>query len=216
MSARLFIVFLRRPGKDDRRTDPFWEFGSFGCTGCHDDNLLNPKKRHLETDDRLAFVQGGPQGCKLLLITPPVKRKDHGTTKVEIRWDRSAKPFRYASARAPVLTKPGMKNSVLVELGKLVNTANRSTASGKLASRFRTRCQPLDGKAAQELLRLFERARDGAAPADFIEHYTDALPRPDYRLSMKERRREYADLLAKLNASPSSARCRPERRGCHR
>ncbi len=215
MSARLFIVFLRRPGKGDRRTDPFWEFGSFGCTGCHHDNLLNPKKRHLETKDRLAFVQGGPQGCKLLLITPPVERKDHGKIKVEIRWDKLVMPFRYASPRAPVLTEPETKNTALVELGKLVNTANRSTASAKLASHFRSRCQPLDAKAAQELLRLFEGARKGAVPADFIKHYTDALPRSDCRfLTPKERQQEYDDLLEELDVPPSFARCRPKRRGC--
>jgi len=215
MSARLFIVFLRRPEKGDRRTDPFWEFGSFGCTGCHHNNLLTPKKRHLETGDRLAFVQGGPQGCKLLLITPPVKREDHGSKRVEILWHKSAKPFCYASPHAPVLTKPETKNTVLVELGKLVNKANRSTASAKLASHFRSRCQPLDAKAAQELLRLFEGAWKGAVPADFIKHYTDALPRSDCRLlTPKERQQEYDDLLEDLDASPSFARCRPERRGC--
>ena len=34
----VFIVHLRRPKKNDpeeMRSDPFWEFGSFGCTGCH-------------------------------------------------------------------------------------------------------------------------------------------------------------------------------------
>ena len=30
----LYLVFLRRPESlDDRRSDPFWEFGSFGRTG---------------------------------------------------------------------------------------------------------------------------------------------------------------------------------------
>lgn len=214
MSQGLFIVFLRRPGRGDLRADPFWEFGSFGCTGCHGDNLLNPKKRHFETGDRLVFVQGGPDGCKLLLITPPVKRKDHGTTRVEIRWNKSAKPFRYDSARAPVLTKPGTKNIGLVELGKLVNKANRSTASAKLASCFRSRCQPLEAKAAQELLRLFDRARQCAESADFIAHYTDALPWADRRPSLKTRRREYTKLLATLDALPSTPRCRQGKGDC--
>jgi hypothetical protein len=43
MSNQVFVVMLRRPRKNDRRSDPFWEFGSFGCTGCHGKNLLHPK-----------------------------------------------------------------------------------------------------------------------------------------------------------------------------
>jgi hypothetical protein len=61
---------LRRPGKNDRRTDPFWEFGSFGCTGCHEKNLLHPMNCQIRNGDRLAFVQGGKCGLRLLLVTP--------------------------------------------------------------------------------------------------------------------------------------------------
>src|ERR1039458_3791972 len=102
MRTNLFIVFLRKPGNGDWRSDPFWEFGSFGCTSCHTHNLLNPKEEHVKTGDRLAFVQGGDQGCKLLLITPAVTRVEHGKRLVELQWDRSAKPFRYFSEHAPV------------------------------------------------------------------------------------------------------------------
>ena len=34
----VFFVHLRRPNRsdpDEQRDDPFYEFGSFGCTGCH-------------------------------------------------------------------------------------------------------------------------------------------------------------------------------------
>jgi hypothetical protein len=67
---------LRRPRKDDPRTDPFWEFGSFGCTGCHGNNLLHPKNCQIRNGDRLAFVQGGNL-APLPLVTPPVERFDH-------------------------------------------------------------------------------------------------------------------------------------------
>jgi hypothetical protein len=146
MTPNLFIVFLRRPGRKDGRSDPYWEFGSFGCTGCHDDNLLNPEKDHVNTGDRLAFVQGGDEGCKLLLVTPPVQRVQHGTTGVELRWNRVTQPFRYNSKHAPVLAESGLVNTKLVELGKLVNGANRTTAQAKLASRFRSRCPDGSGR----------------------------------------------------------------------
>lgn len=50
-----------------------WEFGSFGSTTYHMKNLLNPKhaKTRLE-GARLAFAQGGPQGFKLVMLTPKV------------------------------------------------------------------------------------------------------------------------------------------------
>jgi hypothetical protein len=41
--ARVIIVMLRQPRLDDpneMRTDPLWEFGSFGCTGCHRKSLM--------------------------------------------------------------------------------------------------------------------------------------------------------------------------------
>jgi hypothetical protein len=43
---KVVVVLLRQPRKDisEMRTDPFWEFGSFGLTGCHQRNLLHPKK----------------------------------------------------------------------------------------------------------------------------------------------------------------------------
>ena len=41
---RVFFVVLRQPrSKEDLRSDPFWEYRSFGRTGCHGRNLLNPK-----------------------------------------------------------------------------------------------------------------------------------------------------------------------------
>jgi hypothetical protein len=102
MSNQTFIVILRRPGKGDPRTDPFWEFGSFGCTGCHSKNLLHPKNCQIRSGDRLAFVQGGHLGFRLLLLTPPVERIDHAGDSprgvVELRWRPPRKPFRYNRA----------------------------------------------------------------------------------------------------------------------
>jgi hypothetical protein len=218
MATNLFIVFLRRPGKDDGRSDPYWEFGSFGCTSCHTHNLLNPKKVHVKTGDRLAFVQGGGQGCKLLLITPPVTRVEHGKELVEVRWNRNVKPFRYSSEHAPVLAKPGLVNTTLVELGKLVNGANRTTAQAKLASCFRTQCQPLNSKAAEELTVLFERARRAATPfQDFIRSYADALPW--HILSpptFDERRREYQKRVAELAHALVGPSCHTKAQSCNR
>ena len=62
MSAKIIIVILRRPYQKDpneMRSDPFWEFQSFGCTTCHQKNVMNPKKLHQLMGANLAFTQGG-------------------------------------------------------------------------------------------------------------------------------------------------------------
>jgi hypothetical protein len=216
MSSRLFLVFLRKPGRNDLRTDPFWEFGSFGCTGCHGHNLLNPKRRHVQDGDSLAFVQGGPEGCKLLLITAPIRRRDHLGGRVELRWSRKAKPFRYASPRAPVLADPGAGRVRLVELGRLVNSAKRASAQAKLASCFRACCRPLEIRLASELIRLFGEARRAAKASDVIRHYTDALPWVGYQMSKRERHTQYHRLLRELSGLPLRSQLSTARNKCRR
>ncbi len=73
--SKIYIVHLRRPRSGDPRWDPFYELGSFGCTGCHSRNLLNSRTSPIKDNDRLAFIQGGPHGSRLVMLTPPVKRK---------------------------------------------------------------------------------------------------------------------------------------------
>jgi len=155
MSGRLFIVMLRRPRKDDPRADPFWEFGSFGCTGCHGKNLLHPKNSKIRSGDRLAFVQGGQIGARLLLMTPPIERFLHagGSPKrrIELRWDSGQKPFRYD--RAPSLfdsPSPG-RSGLFPRLADSLAYINRSTIDAKFASRFRARTSPLEPQLAREL-----------------------------------------------------------------
>lgn len=215
MTHHLFIVFLRRPGQHDPRSDPFWEFGSFGCTGCHQTNLLHPGRQYVKTGDRLAFVQGGPLGCKLLLVTPPITRKTHGSSNVELCWKRTAKPFCYSSERAPVLAQPAAATVALLRLGKAVNNVRRTTAQGKIASRFRSSCQPLDRQTANELIRLFDTARRAATDADIIKHYMEALPWGGSPMSHKERRDEYKR-LAKLGNLARCTRRQQRRSGCCR
>lgn len=205
MSDRLFIVMLRRPRKNDPRTDPFWEFGSFGCTGCHAKNLLHPTNCQIRTGDRLAFVQGGQLGARLLLVTPPVKRIDHpgGSPKgsVELRWDSGHKPFRYD--RAPSLfdsPAPG-RAGLFPRLADSLAHTNRSTINAKLASRFRARTSPLEPQLARELESGFNAAIKRARKSDFIARYEDALPWCDCPSSASQRRRDYQMRLRELQSA---------------
>src|SRR5450631_2635260 len=97
---QIVIVHLRRPGRDDPRNDPFWEFGSFGTTGCHRDNLLNPKKIHELEGVRLAFAQGGKAGFKLVFLTPRISTVKYRNL-AETRWQPPSMPLKYDEA--PIL-----------------------------------------------------------------------------------------------------------------
>jgi hypothetical protein len=202
MKDRTFIVMLRRPGKNDPRTDPFWEFGSFGCTGCHGKNLLHPKNCKICNGDRLAFVQGGNLGFRLLLVTPPVERFDHagGAPKgcVELRWDSRRKPFRYN--RAPSLFEspsPG-RSELFPRLADSLAHTNRSTIDAKFASRFRARTSPLEPELAHEVQTVFKASAKRAKKSDLITNYSQALPWCDCPSSASERRRDYQQRLREL------------------
>ena len=75
----VIIVVLRQPYNypNEKRSDPFWEFGSFGSTKCHYTNLMNPKKAHELEKKRFAFAQGGHEGFKLVYLTPPLSIIKH-------------------------------------------------------------------------------------------------------------------------------------------
>jgi hypothetical protein len=215
MSAPLFIVMLRRPRRDDPRADPFWEFGSFGCTGCHGKNLLHPKNCQIRDGDRLAFVQGGHLSARLLLVTPPVERFDHpgGSPKgrVELRWDSSRKPFRYDHAPSLVESPTPGRAGLFPRLLDDIAQTNRSTFPAKLASRFRARTSPLEPELAREMEAAFNAAAKCAEESNFIARYEDALPWCDCPTSSGERRRDYQRRLRELKTAIDGG---PRKKNC--
>ena len=108
-ALRVFLVHLRRPGRDDLRADPFYEFGSFGCTTCHYTNLLHQNHAEELKGARLAFVQGGKLGSRLVFLTPPIRevrkwrKLDRGKwiRFTEVKWKPGKMPFKYE--QAPIL-----------------------------------------------------------------------------------------------------------------
>ena len=205
IEMNVFLALLRKPRSDpdERRTDPLWEFGSFGCTGCHQRNLLHPGNADSLNDARIAFAQGGPKGFRLVLLTPPISVHAH-RHGLEIKWKPIKMPFRYE--RAPLL----VDNSGDTDFRKLLHLfehMRRSSLVAKFASAFRARSQPLPDLAAREIIREFERAVAHARPHAFSNTYLDALPykppNPDYH-----RDRTYAKLLRRLGSIPKNSRCR--------
>ena len=140
-SPEIILVVLRRPNLADAkemRTDPLWEFGSFGCTRCHRRNLMNPRKANELHRARLAFAQGGRNGFRLVYLTPPIRemvlhRTIHGTI-VEAKWPYEHMPLKYI--HAPLLIRND-GNSDFPLLRTFVKRANCPSWESRFASKFR-------------------------------------------------------------------------------
>lgn len=201
--SKVVIVHLRRPNQKDEkemRSDPFYEFGSFGCTGCHKTNLMNPKKIEQLDGVRLVFAQGGPEGFKLIQLTPPVKSKKH-KNHCELKWDKSAVFFKYQNA--PILiNKTG--HSDFRFLKKILQKGERPW-EGQFSSNFRSRRRPLDPADAREIIKIYSRCIKTAKKEHFTRNYVETMhKRPPKKDS--NRAKTYAKFLHKAN-SAKSCRC---------
>lgn len=176
-ALKLFFVQLRRPHRastnpDERRDDPFYEFGSFGCTGCHSSNLLHPRNADNLAGGRLAFVQGGPLGSRLVLLTPPVTVRKY-QDRCEVKWKPAEMPFRYE--RAPVLAwNSGRSHFPLVE--QFAAKTRRRTIEGGLSSRLRTLKREASTGMANQIIRTYERLRRASGEDAVALTYVEALP----------------------------------------
>jgi len=191
-AAPIIIVCLRRPSADqwERRTDPFWEFGSFGCTGCHSKNLMNPKRLDELEGCRMAFAQGGPLGFRLVHLTPPVQPVDHGERR-ELLWTPTEMPFRYASAPLLIANDGSSDFPLLREM--LEHGACR-TLVGQFGSNFRSRRTPLPKAVAAQVARVYAARRRSAAAEALCKTYDQALPWPPPDVD-RNRKRSYREIL---------------------
>lgn len=136
----IVMVLLRQPRRNDpeeSRSDPFYEFGSFGLTGCHGANLLHDEK---VSGSRLAFAQGGPGEFRLVMLTPPIDVLTLPGCR-EARW-RPAATTLLRFRRAPLLID-NKGNSDVAGLIEAIADVRRSTWVARFASSFRSRKVPL-------------------------------------------------------------------------
>lgn len=209
---RVVIVHLRRPRLGDpaeSRTDPFWEVGSFGCTGCHRKNLMNPRRADSLNGVRFAFAQGGPLGFRLLHLTPPVKIV-HLPGRCEATWKPAEMPFRYDAA--PILIDNDGRTD-FPRLRATLEGGRRETLEAQFSSGFRSRCEPLEDEVAVEMVTTFERLRASASADARARSYVDALPFPPPKIQ-RNRRAVYRELRARLlEPAPPSGRKSKRSRG---
>ncbi len=191
---KVITILLRRPRLSDpeeMRSDPFWEFGSFGCTGCHRRNLMNPRNLELLNGARLAFAQGGEDGFRLVFLTPPVEVSLHGKY-VEAKWTPGKMPFKYH--KAPLLINNDGRSDFQL-IWPFIAAVNCPTWQRKFASKFRSRKTPLDKDMATEIIQGFDEEYDSQQSDLFAETYIDALPYSPPKVD-RSRKETYQYLLA--------------------
>lgn len=186
MNTPVIIVHLRRPRSGDRRTDPLYEFGSFGLTGCHRTNLLADRDA---AGCRLAFAQGGDRGFRLVMLTPPVDVRELAHVR-EAFWSPAEMPLRYDTA--PLLIDND-RTSDIEGMRELLDGVNRDTWCKKFSSSFRSRKQPLEANLAAGLVRAWNRAIEGGARR--AEAYWEALPYWDPAVVDRDRHGTHQALL---------------------
>jgi hypothetical protein len=217
--ARVILVMLRRPRRGDpneMRTDPLWEFGSFGCTGCHRANLMNPTKLTELNGARLGFAQNGHLGIKLVHLTPPIRTLHHGLFG-EAKWSPAEMPLSYALA--PTLVK-NPEFSDIPELLNIIGGVRRSSPVAQFASKFRTRREPLPPSVAKQVIAVYERKRSNGF-GSVAQSYVDALPYVPRRVD-DDREGTYHRLLRNsaaeglTSATDGSDPASPRATRCHR
>ena len=227
---KVYLVHLRRPDSasknpDETRADPFYEFGSFGCTTCHYRNLLHPCHADELLGARLAFVQGGNLGSRLVFLTPPIAVVKKWKRNCEVRWTSAEMPFKYKEA--PILVSndgqsdfPSVKRFALQADGKKIE--------GRFSSKIRSRARPVEPKLAHEVVKIYEAKRAKASASAIAATYDEALPwRPPkvvrnrkatYRFFVAQRQGETDDAESVLRAegatpeTQSQSRCGRSRR----
>lgn len=204
-AARVIVVHLRQPRRNDpgeSRSDPFYEFGSFGCTKCHSRNLMHPRRAHELDGARFAFAQGGRLGFRLVHLSPPARVVEH-RDRCELVWTPADPPFRYDAA--PLLVNAAGESD-FPALVRMIQEVFRKTWPGRFSSAFRTRREPLPGTVADEVVRVFDRKRAKARPDVLAASYVDALPylpnKPD-----GNRKATLARLRVAANGSGSKHSC---------
>jgi hypothetical protein len=210
-ASPVVVVLLRRPRKQagESRDDPFWEFGSFGCTGCHGSNLLNQKGCIELNGSHLAFVQGGVDGFRLVHVSPRVSIRAVEANH-EALWSPAEMPLTYAAAPI-VLNNFGYSDVPL--LAELVNGVIRSTPLGKFASAFRSRRQALPEHVGAQVLSTYRHFRERGA--EVASHYVQAMPYPPPCVE-QDRAARYALMLSRrrMTVSQSSDDGRGKRHQC--
>ncbi len=84
---------------------------------------MNPARVSELEGVRLAFAQCGTKGCRLVMLTPPIRAVQH-KGRFELRWDPTEMPFRYEAS--PLLIDAD-GNSDFPGVRQMIRCVNRTT-----------------------------------------------------------------------------------------
>jgi hypothetical protein len=200
--APVVLVHLRQPRRTDpaeSRTDPLYEFGSFGLTGCHGCNLLHDQRAE---GARLGFVQPGPGEMRLVLLTPRVRVIDHGVRR-EATWSATEKPLRFEDG--VVLIDQG-GNSAVRGMRALLEHVARDSWVAKFSSKFRSRTRPLPPALARAVVAAWNGCV--STSGDPATQYWETMPEPPPRKDSNRRSTRQRLLDGARGSRPSTRRCR--------
>jgi hypothetical protein len=125
---------------------------------------------------RLAFVQGGVGGFRLVYVTTPIAVRSLGNI-CETVWSPAEMPLTYATA--PVVVDNHGRSDVPL-LAEMARGVRRSTAVGKFASAFRSRRLPVAGEIGKQVLFIYVQFRRNGA--EIATGYEEAMPYPPPRI----------------------------------
>lgn len=132
---RIYCVLLRKPyDGGDLRTDPIYEIGSFGSTGCHSKNLLSEKgckEKRIQEGDMLVFIQNR----RVVFITPPIIHTRKYDNYNVVVWN----PNWEVKEKRPLKLKFAMKLDL--SHARMINP--RIKDSKKISSHLRTYSKPI-------------------------------------------------------------------------
>ena len=145
---------------------------------------------------RLAFVQGGPLGFKLVKLTPPVPVVRHAD-RIEVQWVPATMPFRYEAAPL-IIDNEGKTDFPLFR--QMIRKVDRTTWVARFSSKCRSSRTPLPPDIARQVIATYERHEKEADATKIAKTYDQALP-VEPPVVDRSRKRTYANLLSSLGAS---------------
>ena len=165
---------------------------------------------------RLAFVQGGKEGSRLVLLTPCISIKIRNDI-CEAKWESGEMPFMYSSA--PILIRNDGYSDFETIRQFVLSRKNSQKFESRLASLLRSRTSPISDISSEmmkEIVSVYKTKRREAirrgeknGESTIAEEYYQALPYEPPKIDGK-RKITYQRFISELTGrSQSGCRKRP-------
>ena len=179
-------------------------------------NLMNSKEIKELDGVRLAFAQGGPDGFKLILLTPPVKSEKYRNC-CELKWEPDgAKFFKYKNAPLLIDNKKIHERpaSDFPAFMKMLQTppVERGTWAQEFSSKFRSKRKQLPNAVALDIIKKYSAFVKSSPKEHFTSDYTETMhekpPIPD-----NNRKETYQNFIRKAKTA-KTCKCRCKKKSC--